>query len=186
MLNSILAVCIACTNAATRVLFAMSRSGALPRALARVHPAWRTPVNAIFLQTFITLAVGLGLGFWIGPEQEYYFMGLVMTLGLALVYGAGNLGVYRFYRHEKRGEFRFWLHAFCPVVSTLAMVAVAIASLVPLPAGALRHAPAVLAVWICAGVVLVHRMSRRGSERWLALAGNTNDASAAARKEEGA
>jgi amino acid transporter len=37
LLNSILAASIACTNAATRVFFAMGRNGSLPRGLARVH-----------------------------------------------------------------------------------------------------------------------------------------------------
>ena len=183
VLNSILAVAIACTNAATRVLFAMSRSGALPKALARVHPLWRTPMNAIFVQTAITLTVGLGLGFWIGPDQEYYFMGLVMTLGLALVYGAGNYAVFHFYRGTMRGEFRFWLHAFCPAISTLAMIAVAIASLVPLPPAPLRYAPAVVVVWICAGVLVLRRMSRTGTERWLVLAGETAHAASDEPKE---
>lgn len=159
VLNSVLAVAIACTNAATRVLFAMGRSGALPPALAYVHPRWRTPANAVWLQSIITLAAGLGLGFWIGPEQEYYFMGLVMTLGLILVYGAGNYGVYRFYRTEKRPEFRFWLHLFCPLVSTGAMILVGIASLHPLPAAPLRYAPWVVASWLFIGVVLLKRRS---------------------------
>src|SRR5207244_4021648 len=60
IVNSILAVSIAATNASTRVLFAMGRSGALPRALARVHPRFRTPASAIVLHAAVTLAVGLG------------------------------------------------------------------------------------------------------------------------------
>ncbi|PYV37587.1 MAG: hypothetical protein DMG06_27675, partial [Acidobacteria bacterium] len=55
VINSILAVSIASTNAATRVFFAMVRSGSLPRGLAKVHPRYKTPANAIWFQTFLTL-----------------------------------------------------------------------------------------------------------------------------------
>ena len=84
VLNSVFAVSIASTNAATRVLFALGRSGILPHSLAKIHTRNLTPSNAIWLQTAITLLVGLGLGFWIGPDQEFYFMGVVITLAWSL------------------------------------------------------------------------------------------------------
>jgi amino acid transporter len=171
VLNSIFAVSIASTNAATRVFFAMGRSAVLPRALGRVHPRHLTPTNAIWLQTFLTLAVGLGLGFWIGPDQEFFFMGVVMTLGLVLIYAVSNFGVYRFFRHEMRAEFRAWPHILCPVFSTAALVAVGIASVNPLPAAPLRYAPVVVIAWLFAGLLFVWLMSRTGHETWLSTAG---------------
>jgi amino acid transporter len=171
VLNSILAVSIAGTNAATRVFFAMSRSGALPGLLQKVHPLYRTPVNAIRLQTAITLAVGLGLGWLLGPDQEYYFMGVVVTLGLVFVYGAGNYGVYRLYRSEKKQEFRLWKHVICPALSTASLLWVGVKSVVPLPASPLQYAPVVVAVWLVAGCGVIWWMKRRGSETWLVKAG---------------
>src|SRR5258708_34251141 len=38
LLNSVVAVSIACNNASTRVFFGMARTGVLPKALATVHP----------------------------------------------------------------------------------------------------------------------------------------------------
>jgi amino acid transporter len=149
----------------------MGRSGALPRILGQVHPKYRTPSNAIWLQTLITLAVGLGLGFWIGPEQEYYFMGVVITLGLVFVYGVSNYGVYRFYRGEKRQEFRIWQHALCPLISTVALIWVGVEAIVPLPPAPLLYAPALVGVWFAAGCILVWWMSRTGREAWLLKAG---------------
>jgi len=165
VLNSVIAVSISCTNASTRVIFAMSRSGVLPRGLSIIHPRFQTPVNAIRLQTLLTLAIGLGLGFLIGPDQEYYFMGVVMTLGLVFVYGAGNYGVYRFYSTEKRNEFRFWLHFFCPAVSTGLMIWVGIKSVVPLPQGVLHYAPILVAAWIALGICVLAAMTylKRGA-----------------------
>ena len=171
VLNSVVAVSIACTNAATRVFFAMGRSGALPRVLGQVHPKYRTPSNAIWLQTLITLAVGLGLGYWIGPEQEYYFMGVVITLGLVFVYGVSNYGVYRFYHGEKQQEFRIWQHALCPLISTVALIWVGVEATVPLPPAPLLYAPALVGVWLAAGCILVWWMSRTGREAWLLKAG---------------
>src|SRR5215212_1966361 len=108
VINSILAVSIATTNAATRVFFAMGRSGVLPEWLSRVHPVHRTPSNAILLQTFITFALGLGLA--LGPDQEFFLMGVAITLGLIFVYSMGNVGVFRFYRAEQPAEFNVLLH----------------------------------------------------------------------------
>jgi amino acid transporter len=171
VLNSILAVSIAGTNAATRVFFAMSRSGALPALLKEVHPLYRTPVNAIRLQTAITLAVGLGLGWMLGPDQEYYFMGVVVTLGLVFVYSAGNYGVYRFYGKEKKQEFSVWKHVICPALSTASLLWVGVKSVVPLPASPLQYAPVVVAVWLVAGCAIIWWMKQRGSDLWLVKAG---------------
>ncbi len=173
VLNSIFAVSIASTNAATRVLFAMGRSGVLPRAFGHVHRRYRTPTNAIWLQTALTLAVGLGLGFWLGPDQEFFFMGVVMTLGLVLIYGISNFGVYHFFRFEIRGEFRIWPHVICPLFSTVALLAVGITSVNPLPPAPLRYAPAVVLIWLFAGLFFVWFMSRTGRESWLSNAALT-------------
>jgi amino acid transporter len=171
VLNSVLAVSIACTNAASRVFFAMGRSGALPRWLAKVHPRYRTPTNAIWTQTLLTFVIGLGLGFWIGPDQEYYFLGITITLGLVLVYGMSNYGVFRFYRGERKGEFRLFLHFVCPLVSTLVLIWVAVQSVLPLPPAPLRYAPSLVVCWVGAGVLLLWHMKRRGREKWLVEAG---------------
>lgn len=172
VLNSIVAVSIACTNASTRVFFAMARSGALPAVLSKVHPRNRTPVNAIWLQTVITLVIGLGLGWMIGPDQEYYFMGVVITLGLVLVYSAGNWGVYRFYRTEKKHEFRAWKHVICPAFSTAALVWVGVKSIFPIPSWPLQYAPAVVIIWMLAGCFLLWWMNSTGRESWLLNAGH--------------
>lgn len=162
VLNSVLGVSISCMNAATRVFFAMGRSGALPKSLAYVHPHHRTPVRAIWLQTAITFAVGLGLGFWIGPDQEFYFMGVAITLSLVLIYSVSNYGVFRFYRGERRAEFRVWQHLFCPLFSTIALICVGVKSVIPLPNGPLHFAPLFVGLWIVLGVAMLVWNNRNG------------------------
>ena len=184
VLNSIMAVSIACTNAATRVFFAMGRAGSLPGSLARIHPVYQTPSNALWLQTFLTLAVGLGMGFWIGPDQEFFFMAAVTTLGMVFVYSAGNLGVYRFFRGEQRGEFKFLLHAIFPLASTLALLWVGYKSIVPPPPSPIRYAPLVVVAWLILGLLLLFIMYSRGNENWLLKAGQVAYEQGGARKEE--
>ena len=171
--NSIMAVSIACTNAATRVFFAMGRSESLPRSLAKIHPVYQTPVNAIWLQTIITLVVGLGLGFWIGPDQEFFLMAAVTTLGMIFVYSAGNLGVYRFYRKEHSAEFNLFFHAVFPLFSTIALIWVGYKSVVPLPPTPICYAPFVVAGWLILGILFLTFMYYRGRENWLLKAGQS-------------
>jgi amino acid transporter len=175
LLNSVLAVAIACTNASTRVFFAMARSGALPHALARIHPIHRTPSNAIWLQTFVTLTLGLGLGFWIGPEEEFMLLGVAMTLGMVCVYCAGNLGVFLFFRKEHRSQFSLFRHLLLPLVSSMAMIWVGYKTINPAPDPALAppvcYAPYLVAVWLAFGIAILIAMKRAGREDWLLRAG---------------
>ncbi len=86
----------------------MARSGSLPRALAKVHPKYKTPVNGVKLQILLTFVVGLGLGWWIGPELEFEFMGTLLTFALILTFSAANLGVFPllFQGAARRIQFR--------------------------------------------------------------------------------
>ena len=167
--NSILGAATAGTNAAVRVFYAMGRAGSMPARLAYVHPRFRTPTVAILVQTFITLTVGVAIGLWIGPDQEFFFFGLVMTLVLIFIYSAGNLGVYFLYRKDRPEEFSILLHVLFPVLSTLSMVWVAYHSVVPLPAKPLRYAPIVVGVWMAAGVLVMLTFPRAANMPLLAL-----------------
>jgi len=164
MLNSVLAVSIACQNAVTRVYFGMARGGTLPRALAKVHPKYKTPSNAILFQTVFNIVVGIGFGEWLGPVAAVGFLAALLTLAMILVYSAGNWGVFRLYWREHRSEFNIFLHVVCPLVSTIALVAVAYYSNVPLPSGAVGWVPFVVAAWLIIGIAVVWWLGRTGRE----------------------
>ncbi len=155
VINSILGAAISGTNAAVRVFFAMGRARSLPAALEYIHPRFRTPVNAIVLQTIITLTIGIAIGFWIGPDQEYYFLGVAMTFVLIFIYSAGNIGVFFLYRRERPAEFSLVLHFLFPLLSTLSLVWVAYKSIVPLPDAPIRYAPFLVGAWLLGGVVVL-------------------------------
>jgi amino acid transporter len=181
LMNSMMAVSVAASLVSTRMWFAMARSGTLPRSLAAVHANYRTPVIAVLVQTGLTLLIGLGLGFWIGPDQEFFLMGTVLTLALALIYAAGNLGVFLYYWRERRDEFRPLLHALCPLVSTAAVLWVAYKSIVPLPPPPLTYAPIVVGAWLFLGIAILLVMKAGGREVWLLNAGAAAQAQDAAR-----
>jgi amino acid transporter len=83
---------------------------------------------------------------------------------MILVYSAGNLGVFRLYWREHRSEFNIFLHVICPLLSTIALVAVAYYSNVPLPSGAVGWVPFVVAAWLIIGIGVVWWLSRTGKE----------------------
>jgi amino acid transporter len=171
LLNSVLAAAIAGNSAATRVWFGMARSGSLPRALAKVHPMYKTPVNGVKLQILLTFAVGLGLGWWIGPGKEFEFMGTMLTFALILTFSAANLGVFLYYFRERRDEFNPVLHAIFPLLGTLALFFVAYSSLTPWPPPPIAYAPWVVAVWLAVGLLVLLAMKVGGKEDWLIKAG---------------
>jgi amino acid transporter len=121
------------------------------------------------LQTFITLTIGIAIGFWIGPDQEYYFLGVTATLVLIFIYAAGNIGVYFLYRRQRPSEFNQVLHFVFPVLSTISLMWVAYHSVVPLPDAPLRYAPILVGAWLIAGVVLLLTVRRASNMPLLPL-----------------
>ena len=93
---------------------------------------------------------------------------MVLTLALALIYSAGNLGVYLLYR-RLGSEFRVFPHAVFPLVSTVAVLWVAYKSLIPLPDPPVAYAPVILVVWLVAGVFVLIVSKSLGREWWLVV-----------------
>jgi amino acid transporter len=171
VVNSVLAVAVAANNVSTRMWFAMARSGSIPSLFARLHPRFRTPSNAVMLQIGLTLAVGLGVGAWIGPENEFFFFGLSLTVVMVIVYSLGNIGVMRHFYGRPHPGRRWFSQLVLPVVSTISLIAVGYKSLVPLPAKPVGWAPVVVAGWAVIGIVILLVMRARGREAWLTKAG---------------
>jgi amino acid transporter len=167
LVNSTLALMVACCTASTRVAYGMARSGSLPHWLTKLHPKYKTPVNAIHLQLAIMLVVGLGVGFWIGPDNEYFTIALAFTLALVLIYSLGSLGVFLYYFRERRQQFNIWLHAAFPLLSSAAFLWVGYKSVFPLPPAPMHWAPVVLGVWIVIGIAVLVYLHRRGNEDWI-------------------
>jgi amino acid transporter len=109
---------IAASNAAIRVLFAMSREQALPGQLAQLSSR-QTPVVAIGFIAVLTLALGLPLTVAIGAGRTAGYLIAAGGLAVVLVYFTGNIAVIRAFRTEFRDEFRPMPHLLIPATAAV-------------------------------------------------------------------
>ncbi len=164
LLNSCLAGGLAGTTAGTRVLYSLGRTGALPKPLGKVHPKHQTPYVAITVQTLLSIAISLIVGFWQQPLGVAIIVGLMVTLGVIVVYVLGDISVIRLYRTAYRSEWNWFRHGVVPVLAVAALGTALYYSIIPLPTGPLRVAIIIVGLWLLAGAVLsVVLAKRRGS-----------------------
>ncbi len=67
-ISAIIAVLLAIHTANFRVIYALGRDGALPRALGRTHAKYKTPHVAIIAYSIFALAIGLAAGVALGSD----------------------------------------------------------------------------------------------------------------------
>jgi amino acid transporter len=123
LLNSAIALSIACFNGGTRTWYAMGRSGVLPKMVGKVNPARKTPVNAITLQVGVQVVAFLCVLIF-GAEDVFFSWANAITIGLVLMYILCNAGVVLYYLTEARAQFNVLLHLVVPVIATAAGVLV--------------------------------------------------------------
>jgi amino acid transporter len=123
LLNSAIAVSIACFNGGTRTWYGMGRSGVLPAALGKVNPKRKTPVNAIHLEVGMQVVAFACVLIW-GVEDVFFTWANAITIGLVLMYILANIGVVKYYLTEARSQFNPLLHVVVPVIASAAGVVV--------------------------------------------------------------
>ena len=123
LLNSAIALSIACFNGGTRTWYAMGRSGVLPKMVGKVNPTRKTPVNAISLQVGVQVLAFVCVLIW-GAEDVFFSWANAITIGLVLMYVLCNIGVVRYYLTEARAQFNPVLHLVIPVVASAAGIVV--------------------------------------------------------------
>jgi amino acid transporter len=130
VLNSIFACCNGSTNAGSRMMFSLARSGILPRRLAETHRTHHTPAAAVVTLTTATLAIALVVGFVSsGPLDVFAIFGTALTIVFIPIYVIVALASGVYYWRERRPEFRVILHVIVPVIAALIFIPVEIASL---------------------------------------------------------
>lgn len=106
-----------------RIYFAMARDGLLPEAICRVHGAYRTPSNAIVIQTVWTTALLVVFYSW-KDNPKGAFDGLTdsVILGGIIFYGltVGAVYVLRKTRPELPRPYRTWGYPVTPALMLLA------------------------------------------------------------------
>jgi amino acid transporter len=176
LLNSSIAVCIACTVDSTRNWYAMARAEALPSWLNRIHPVYRTPYTAVLAQTALALIIGVGAGSLVAPDQSFYMLGTLGTIIYVFVYTMGNIGVVRFFLTVKRQELNVLIHVVFPILSTVALLLVLYYSLIPLPSPPVSYAPAIGGVLLVAGLAVLWRLQSGRGTAWQSLSQSVVDA----------
>jgi amino acid transporter len=120
IINSAIANANAGVNAATRVLYAMGRNGAMPSVFARTHPRFRTPHVAIIFNVLGGIVLALLFGWKWGPFEAFLVIATAITVVVILVYIAVCLGSILFYWRERRSEFNVFKHFIFPLLGAAA------------------------------------------------------------------
>jgi len=174
ILNSAFANSNAGANAATRVGYALARVGILPRALARVHPRFKTPYMAVHVQGALGIALALILGFALGsPLNAFALLGTMATIIIVIIYILTNLSNIVFYLREKREEMNPLLNIVAPAVGIIIFIPVLIAAFgidfgglgiagLTAPANA---APWIVLAWLAIGVAVFLYLNSRAPGR---------------------
>lgn len=172
MLTSVIGASLACQNVASRMWFGMARSGALPSAVARVHPVHRTPTVAIGIQCLLTATLGIGVAAVMGPEKAFVLvLGFVLVIAVIFVYLMANVGVVLHYWRHQRGRFNWLLHFVFPVGTSAVLVYSLLRSFTPFPEAPYSYSPAIVGCWFLVGCAVLLWFHARGHEAWLQRAG---------------
>jgi amino acid transporter len=133
VINSAVGTGLACTNAASRVMYTMGRAGTLPARFGKIHPVHQTPTFAIaFLQLSGMVAVLL-VGLLLRPKDILGFLGTIATLAVIILYSMANLALTSYIRREHPGDFSVWRHAVVPWIGTFALLPVLFVTVYPVP-----------------------------------------------------
>ena len=121
--NSAIANSNSAANATTRTWYAMGRIRLFPAIFAHVHPRWKSPDVAVFVQ----FVVGVGLSLWLGAKYGPFPVAfvLVATIDVAIIIGIYmllDLACLLFYAREQRSEFNVVLHGLIPLAGIAAFV----------------------------------------------------------------
>src|SRR5690242_4950728 len=84
LLNSAIALSIACFNGGTRTWYAMGRSGVLPKMVGKVNPKRKTPVNAIHLEVGMQVVAFVCILIW-GVSDVFLTWANAITIGLVQI-----------------------------------------------------------------------------------------------------
>ncbi|HUZ53457.1 MAG TPA: APC family permease [Streptosporangiaceae bacterium] len=169
IINSVLAIAIASSNAVTRVWHGMGSVGVLPKELTKIQPRFRTPSNAIHLQIGISAALTVAVGLWVGAADIYGFLGDIITVAIVIMYGLANVSLFVYMRREQAEHFTWWRHGIVPLVGTLLLLPVVWVTFVPLPAYPFVLVPYIVVAWMILGAGVMWWIEKRHSANMMAM-----------------
>ncbi len=147
---------LACAVSAARLLFALGRDGIAPAGLGRVSTSRGTPVPgtvAVVVAMYVVIALAWFV-FGGAPFDLFVASGTIGTLILLVVYALATIGAARLLFFSGRREVASW-EVVVPVLALLLIGYTLFRNVDPYPEGAAGLYPAVSAVWIVVGIVVV-------------------------------
>jgi amino acid transporter len=155
LVTSVLANGNAAMNTASRIIYAMSRAGAMPAPFARTHRKYKTPHLAVVAQAGLGMALAVVLGVAWGPATGLGILGTLIGILIILVYITVCIAAIAYF-WRKRGAgwkgWNAWLHAVLPAVGALCFLPPLYYQYRPLPPYPLRWANWAAPVWLAIGV----------------------------------
>lgn len=177
LIISIFAATLGLHNATSRYFYALGRDRALPSALARVHPKYKSPYFASGFQIAIS-AVVIVLGA-IGGGDPYLQLSTSLaglgTLGIVLLQAGTALSVVAFFR--KRSDRRWFTTLIAPGVGAIGLLGASALIVWNYPAltgstsAAVKFLPIVLPVIALAAIGLGIRLRRAHPDRYASIGG---------------
>jgi amino acid transporter len=146
---SVFACCLACVNAASRLLFSMGKYQFLHRSMGLVHDTHRTPHRAILLCGFIVAAVGLSL-LPAGFLDAFGYAGTLASFGFVVAYLALCLAVPVDLKKTREMKSR---HVAMALVGAALMLFVVIGSVYPVPAYPYNILPYLFFAYMTVGAI---------------------------------
>jgi amino acid transporter len=161
LVNSAIGVGLACTNAASRVLYTMGQAGTVPKRFGQLNARWQTPTFAIaFIQLSGIVAILL-VGLLLAPDAIFGFLGTITTLAVIILYVMANLALTAYIRREHPDEYNVWRHGVLPWLGTLALLPVLFVTVYPVPSWPYNLTPYIFIAALIVGFgYMVWRESR--------------------------
>ncbi len=159
-ISSILAVSINVHNAVSRVIFAMGRERIISPFMAKVHPKYHTPTNAILFQGILSLLLLFIMGLSVGPSNTYGYLGALLTLGIIPVYMLAAFGYVRYQKREGNLHAHPFKNGIIPILASFIMLIPLSASFYPVPPAPYSYLPYIVLVYLLAGYLIIRKLSQ--------------------------
>jgi amino acid transporter len=161
IINSAVGVGLACTNAASRVIYTMGRAGTLPASFGCIHSGHQTPTFAVAFVQLSGAAAILVVGLLLQPDYIFGFLETIATLAVIILYAMANLALTRYMRREQRDKFTIWRHVVIPWIATLALLPVLFVTVYPEPSWPYNITPYLFLVALLVGFAYMQWLESR-------------------------
>ena len=146
--------------AGSRMLFALSRDGLMPKIMMKLHPKHDTPYFALILIIVISNVVQMGLFKHDGIEV-FGYLATIGSLAILVSYIFTSVGAMVYFTKNK-----VWgkAHLIVPIVSILALLYVLYSNIYPIPEFPNNLFPYIVLGWIAVGFILSNIFGKNKKE----------------------